>query len=77
MEEADSQKVADLKRQLSQLEQDEKRLELLIDSKSASPNSKENAQADLAAVREDLKVVRADLKISAGMVSGSDTAPKP
>jgi hypothetical protein len=62
MEEAQSQRVTELKRQRSLLEQDEKRLRWLIDSKFASARFKERTQADLAAVHEDLKRVDADLK---------------
>jgi hypothetical protein len=62
MEEAQSQRVTELKRQRSLLEQDEKRLRWLLESKFATPKFKEKAQADLAAVHEDLKRVRAELE---------------
>jgi hypothetical protein len=61
MEEAQSQRVTELKRQLSLLEQDEKRLRWLLESKFATPKFKGKTQADLAAVHKDLKRVRAEL----------------
>jgi hypothetical protein len=62
MDEEQSQEVPDLRRQRSLLEQDEKRLQWLLESKFATPQFKEKAQADLAAVQEDLKRVRAQLE---------------
>lgn len=62
MEEAENQGVTDLGKQRSLLQQDEKRLLWLLESKFATPQFKEKAQADLAAVQEDLKRVTAQIE---------------
>jgi hypothetical protein len=64
MEEGESTRVTELKRQRSLLELDEKRLGWLLGSKFATAKFKEKAHADLASVQEDLKRISAELAAS-------------